>query len=74
MLPDTAMRFQFVHIETYARKADWLGRSTSWVLDEAERWEGSCPHVANPQPAETGAARFLFLQSRNPVIAELVAH
>ncbi len=52
MLPDTAMGFQFVHIETYSRKADRLGRSTAWVLDEAERREGSCPHVANPQPAE----------------------
>lgn len=46
------MGFQFVHIETYARKADRLGRSTAWVLDEAERREGSCPHVAAPQPAE----------------------
>lgn len=46
------MGFQFVHIETYARKADRLGRSTAWVLDEAERREGSCPHVADPQPAE----------------------
>lgn len=46
------MGFQFVHIETYARKADRLGRSTAWILDEAERQEGSCPHVAAPQPAE----------------------
>ncbi len=46
------MGFQFVHIETYARKADRLGRSTAWVLDEAERRDGSCPHVAVPQPAE----------------------
>lgn len=52
MLPGMVMGFQFVHIETYARKADRLGRSTSWVLDEAERQAGSCPHVANPQPAE----------------------
>lgn len=46
------MGFQFVHIETYARKADRHGRSTAWVLDEAERREGSCPHVTDPQPAE----------------------
>lgn len=46
------MGFQFVHIETYARKADRHGRSTAWVLDEAERREGACSHVVNPQPAE----------------------
>lgn len=52
MLPGIAMGFQFVHIETYARKADALGRSTSWVLDEADRRSGSCPHVTDPQPPE----------------------
>lgn len=46
------MAYQFVHLETYARKADRHGRSTAWVLDEAERREGSCPHVADPQPAK----------------------
>lgn len=45
------MAYQFVHLETYARKADRHGRSTAWVLDEAERREGSCPHVTDPQPA-----------------------
>lgn len=52
MLPGMFMGLQFVHIETYARKADRHGRSTDWVLDEAERREGACPHVVNPLPAE----------------------
>lgn len=46
------MGFQFVHLETFARKADSAGRSVSWVLDEAAREPGACPHVANPAPPE----------------------
>ncbi len=42
------MAFQFVHLETYARKPDAQGRSVGWVLDEAARKPGSCPHVAVP--------------------------
>lgn len=52
MLSDGEMAYQFVHVETYARKVDRHGRSVAWVLDEAERREGACPHVASPQPAE----------------------
>lgn len=46
------MGFQFIHLETYARKADRHGRNVAWVLDEAERKEAACPHVLNPQPPE----------------------
>ncbi len=42
--------FQFVHVETYARKADAHGVSTGFVFDEAERVPGSCSHVENPAP------------------------
>lgn len=44
------MSFQFVHLEAYSRKQDKGGRSVAWVLDEASRTPGSCPHVENPQP------------------------
>jgi len=46
------MGFQFVHIETYARKADRHGRTVAWVLNEAERREGACPHVVSPEPPQ----------------------
>jgi hypothetical protein len=44
------MGFQFVHIESYSRKADDKGRSSSFVLDEAERRPEACTHVENPAP------------------------
>lgn len=40
--------FQFIHLEAYARKADSSGRSVAWVLDEAARESGACPHVSAP--------------------------
>ena len=40
--------FQFVHIESFARKSDAKGRSTSFVFDEASRTPGACEHVTNP--------------------------
>ncbi|WP_159996818.1 hypothetical protein [Roseomonas sp. 18066] len=44
--------YQFVHIEGYARKADARGRSVDYVLSEAERRPGSCPHVESPEPPD----------------------
>ena len=44
------MGYQFVHLETYSRKADSSGRSTSFVFDEAERKPHACQHVTVPLP------------------------
>lgn len=44
------MGFQFVHIESYGRKADKSGRNTAFVLDEAERRPEACQHVEHPAP------------------------
>ena len=46
------MGYQFVHIETYARKADASGRSVDWVLAEARRDPEAALHVKSPQPPE----------------------
>ncbi|HEY5797714.1 MAG TPA: plasmid recombination protein [Bosea sp. (in: a-proteobacteria)] len=43
------MAYQFAHLEAFARKADSKGRSVAWVLSEAAREPGACPHV--PQPS-----------------------
>lgn len=40
--------FQFVHIETYSRKAGKSGRTVSNVLDEAQRRPEACTHVSVP--------------------------
>lgn len=43
------MAFQFAHVETYSRKGSAKGGgSVSWILGEARRDEGSCPHVFRP--------------------------
>lgn len=43
------MAFQFAHVETYSRKESKKGgQSVKWVLAEARRDEGACPHVARP--------------------------
>ena len=44
--------FQFAHLEVYGRKPDAKGRSVNWVLAEAAREPGTCPHVATPTPPE----------------------
>lgn len=44
--------FQFAHLEVYGRKPDAKGRSVNWVLAEAAREPGACPHVAMPTPPE----------------------
>nr|WP_012477876.1 mob protein [Brucella anthropi]ABI98039.1 mob protein [Brucella anthropi] len=47
------MAFQFAHVETYSRKGSSKGgQSVSWVLAEARRDDGACPHVVQPgEPA-----------------------
>ncbi len=42
------MGFQFVHIESYARKADSKGRSVDFILDEVSRKPGASEHVKSP--------------------------
>lgn len=44
------MGYQFIHLETYSRKADSAGRSTAFVFDEAERQPDACQHVVAPVP------------------------
>jgi len=44
------MGFQFVHLETYSRKADAKGRSTDFIFAEASRKPEASVHVANPLP------------------------
>lgn len=43
------MSFQFVHLETYARKPDAKGRSTGFVLAEARRDPAASIHVSVPR-------------------------
>jgi len=42
--------FQFVHLESWCRKPDDKGRSTSFIFDEASRRPLACVHVADPKP------------------------
>ncbi|MEY9720711.1 hypothetical protein ABIA22_003201 [Sinorhizobium fredii] len=44
------MGYQFVHLESYARKADAKGRSTDFIFAEASRKPEACIHVENPAP------------------------
>jgi hypothetical protein len=44
------MGFQFVHLESWSRKADDKGRSTAFVFDEASRKPIACVHVSDPRP------------------------
>ncbi len=44
------MGFQFVHIETFSRKADKQGRSVAFILQEARREPTACQHVPHPLP------------------------
>lgn len=40
----------FAHKQTYSRKGNSKSRSVREIADEAERLDGACPHVGNPQP------------------------
>lgn len=44
------MGYQYVHLESYARKADSAGRSTDFVFAEACRKKEASIHVAEPLP------------------------
>ena len=46
------MGFQFVHLQTFARKPNKAGQSTTFVLDEASRRPDASLHVADPRPPE----------------------
>ncbi|MQB34738.1 plasmid recombination protein [Rhizobium rhizogenes] len=47
------MAFQFVHLESWSRKPDSNGRSTTFVFDEAIRKPSASLHVQNPKPPTT---------------------
>ncbi|MBD9640892.1 hypothetical protein IB277_31830 [Ensifer sp. ENS07] len=47
------MAFQFVHLESWSRKADSKGRSSRFVFDEAARHPSASLHVQNPKPPTT---------------------
>ena len=42
--------YQFVHIESYARKPNPRGQSVAFIFAEAMRRPGACGHVAAPRP------------------------
>ena len=44
------MAFQFVHLESFSRKSDSKGRSTSFIFAEARRDPAASVHVSNPAP------------------------
>lgn len=44
------MGYQFIHLESYARKADAKGRDTNFIFGEASRRPEASVHVANPTP------------------------
>ncbi|WP_306148130.1 MULTISPECIES: plasmid recombination protein [unclassified Roseibium] len=46
------MGYQFIHLETYSRKADSEGRSVEWILAEARRDPDASLHVEFPQAPE----------------------
>ncbi|MBY5894892.1 hypothetical protein AB9E14_07570 [Rhizobium leguminosarum] len=47
------MAFQFVHLESWSRRPDNKGRSTTFVFDEAVRKPSASLHVQNPKPPAT---------------------
>ncbi|QLH15302.1 plasmid recombination protein [Paracoccus pantotrophus] len=49
-MPDRAGKSIFAHKQTYSRKGNSKSRSVREIADEAERLDGACPHVENPQP------------------------
>jgi len=44
------MGYQFIHLESFSRKGDDKGRSTTFVLAEARREPAASVHVTNPAP------------------------
>ena len=48
-MPERTEKSIFAHKQTYSRKGNSKSRSVREIADEAERLEGACPHVGNPQ-------------------------
>lgn len=44
------MSYQFVHLESYSRKADSKDRSTDFIFSEASRMPEASVHVSYPLP------------------------
>ncbi|MEY9782041.1 plasmid recombination protein [Sinorhizobium fredii] len=44
------MGYQFIHLESYSRKADAKGRDTNFIFGEASRRPEASVHVTNPVP------------------------
>jgi len=44
------MGYQFVHLESFSRKADAQGRGTDFIFAEASRKPDASVHVSNPSP------------------------
>ncbi|MBX5235298.1 hypothetical protein HJC02_23980 [Rhizobium sp. NLR4a] len=44
------MAYQFIHLESWSRKPDDKGRSTSFIFDEGSREPIASVHVADPKP------------------------
>ncbi|MDP9628727.1 UNVERIFIED_ORG: hypothetical protein J2W85_000775 [Ensifer adhaerens] len=44
------MGFQFIHLESFSRKADSSGRGTDFIFAEASRKPDASVHVQNPAP------------------------
>lgn len=44
------MAYQFVHLESFSRKADSKGRGTAFIFAEARRDPAASVHVPNPAP------------------------
>jgi len=44
------MAYQFIHLESFGRKADSKGRSTAFIFGEARRDPAASMHVSNPSP------------------------
>jgi hypothetical protein len=44
------MGYQFIHLESFARKADSKGRGTDFIFAEASRKPEASVHVSNPLP------------------------
>ena len=42
--------YQFVHVESYARKPNRQGQSAAFIFAEAARRPGACRHVEDPRP------------------------
>ncbi|MBY3589478.1 hypothetical protein HJA87_06215 [Rhizobium bangladeshense] len=44
------MAYQFIHLESFSRKADSKGRGTAFIFGEARRDPAASVHVPNPSP------------------------